>query len=438
VDVAVEGSALRTSVLRRALLLAGLLVAAAWLASPALAGWHRDAGLARRGLRLAVAKGRMLPEEADTYRSDIAAAAAARRRMGAENKANLAAVLHEVAAEWKGYYRVPRALALFSMLDFNARYLSSHPLPAAGDDVVADEGVVYRSFPGQGLQFHPLGEFSRLNRLLNTGQQDQAATLANALVERAVPSGRGLTWEYYFSSGGPAPWTSGMVQAVAARAFAVEGELDIAAKAYTALGPLLRHLEEGPWVKLYGFSRVAVLNAQLQAIVSLSKYGDLTQDPNVLALRDQLLRIADALFPRFDTGAWSLYSLGGSESPLHYHRYDILLLRKLAAATGDPVWSRRARRFNSYRFRRPRVRVDLPQRSRSRSARIHIWISKISTVTVAVGRARTTLVLSRGSHGVAWDVSGLTPRRYRVTVTATDLCGNVKVVHPGSIRVRRK
>ncbi len=253
-----------------------------------------------------------------------------------------------------------------------------------------------------------------------------------------MPSGRGLTWEYYFPYGGPVPWTSGMVQAVATRAFSVEGDFDTAAKAYTALGPLLRHLEEGPWVKLYSFSRVAVLNAQLQAIVSLSKYGDLTQDPDVLALRDQMLRAANALFSRFDTGAWSLYSLGGPESPLGYHRYDILLLRKLAVATGDPVWANRAQRFNSYRFRRPRVRVDLPHRPRSRSARIHIWISKISTVTVAVGRGRTTLVLSRGSHSVGWDVSGLAPRSYKVTVTATDRCGNVKVVHPGSIRVRRK
>jgi len=412
-----------------------VLAAAGLLVSPAAAGWHSDASLARKGLRLEVARGRLEPTEADSYYATIASAAAARRHMGQVSRTNLAAVLHDVAAQWKGY-RPPRALALFSMLDFNARYLSSHSLPPARTDVVGDEGVIYRSFPGQGLQFHPLGEFARLNSLLNTGRQDQAQTLAAALLERAVPSGRGLTWEYYFPYGGPAPWTSGMVQAVATRAFAVAGDLATSAKAYTALTPLLRELPQGPWVKLYSFSRMAVLNAQLQTVVSLSKYAALAQNPDVLALRDRMLAAANTLFRRFDTGAWSLYSLGGAESPLEYHRYDIVLLRKLEQITEDPVWGQRADRFDTYNFERPRVRVGVPRRPVSHRAKIHVWISKLSTVTVRVGHEKTSVALSRGSHLVRWDVSGLRPGRYAVRVRATDLSGNTKSVHAGRIRVR--
>ena len=40
-------------------------------------------------------------------------------------------------------------------------------MPRDGADILDADGVVYRAFAGHGLQFHPLGNFARLNRLLS-------------------------------------------------------------------------------------------------------------------------------------------------------------------------------------------------------------------------------------------------------------------------------
>src|SRR5204863_158025 len=83
------------------------------------------------------------------------------QRLPARRASSLAAVLADVVAQ-RDRYAAPRALALFSMLQENTYYLARHWLPPAGTDVIADDGMLYRSFPGQGLQFHPLGNFARL------------------------------------------------------------------------------------------------------------------------------------------------------------------------------------------------------------------------------------------------------------------------------------
>ena len=148
---------------------------------------------------------------------------------------NLAGVLHDVARQWKAYI-APRALALFWMLDMNTTYLGSDAMLRDGSDIRDADGVVYRAFAGHGFQFHPLGNFARLDRLLADDNGTDAAFLAAALIGRAVPKAGALTWEYYFPfGGGYPPWTSGMVQAVAARAFAADGDYDVARKAYLAL-----------------------------------------------------------------------------------------------------------------------------------------------------------------------------------------------------------
>src|SRR5205085_2645062 len=81
-------------------------------------------------------------------------------------------------------------------------------------------------------------------------------------------------------------------------------------------GRLVLHLSAGPWIRLYSFDREVVLNAQLQAVLSLEDYAQLEDDAPAQALATALNASAQALLPRFDTGAWSLYSLGGPEAPL--------------------------------------------------------------------------------------------------------------------------
>lgn len=403
------------------------------LAAPAWAGWHEDAALARKGLDRAVAGGRMTPDEAATYRQVVAHAAETRRKVDWDRRANLAGVLHDVARQWRGY-KPPRAFALFRMLDFNALYLASNPMPPSGTDAHDEDGVVYRAVPGHGMQFHPLANFSRLNALLNAGLQTDAEVLAAALLDRAVQEGPALTWEYYFPYGGAAPWTSGMVQAVAAKALAGAQSLGEAHEAYLGLLPLLRQLPAGPWARLYSFSGEVVLNAQLQAVLSLYGYADLAQDTAARTLADRMLTAANRLFPRFDTGAWSLYSLGGAEAPLGYHRYVILLLRKLGIATKRSIWTKRADRFDSYRFQPPTVRMSVPARV-ARTARIRVWVSKLAAVTLSVGGWQTSATFSRGSHVLYW--SATAPGRYRVRLLATDVVGNRTVVRGRAIVVER-
>jgi hypothetical protein len=387
------------------------------LASPAWAGWHEDAALARQGLDRATVRGWVTPDQAATYREDLAHADTTRRRVDWTRRSNLAGVLHDVAAQWRSY-KPPRAFTLFWMLDFNATYLASNPMPPAGSDARDEDGITYRAVAGHGLQFHPLANFARLNALLNQGRQSDAEILAAALLDRAVQIGPALNWEYYFPYGGAAPWTSGMVEAVAAKTLAATGNVIEAHEAYLGMRSLLRYLPAGPWVRLYSFSSDAVLNAQLQAVLSLLFYADIAQSEAARTLANRMLEAADRLFLRFDTGAWSLYSLGGAESPLSYHRYVTLLLRKLALATGDQVWAQRADRFDAYRTQAPEVRLTV------RPGRIAVWVSKLSTVSVRIGGWSTALTLSRGSTPVSVPVS---PGRWAI-VTATDVCGNKAVV----------
>src|SRR4051794_24696294 len=69
-----------------------------------------------------------------------------------------------------------------------------------------------------------------------------------------------------------------------------------------------KQLPEGPWFNLCTFDRLVVLNAQLQAILSLEDYAAATNDPNALTLATSMTVAAQALLPKFDTGYWSLYA----------------------------------------------------------------------------------------------------------------------------------
>jgi hypothetical protein len=422
-------------VFRRTIVVA-LAVAALLPVSAARADWWSDARLVKQGIAHAVQVEWMTPDDAANYRSILTRASSTWRQLPGSRSTNLAAVLHDVARQRPAYI-APRALALFSMLDTNTRYLGSSAMPRDGADILDADGVVYRAFAGHGLQFHPLGNFARLNRLLSNDQSTDAAWLAAALIARAVPRSGSLTWEYYFPfGGGYPPWTSGMVQAVAARAFAEDGDFDVARKAYLALSRLVFPLDGGAWIRLYSFSNMAVLNAQLQSILSLADYAQLNQDPSAADLSERLLATADGLFDQFDTGAWSLYSLGGVESPLNYHVFDLNLLKRIAASTQSPVWAARADRFDGYLSEAPVLDASGPSRPVKRQAEISIWVSKISRVSLTIAGSTSYMTLSRGSHTFYWSAKGRRPGRYSVRIIAVDLAGN-KAVTAFPFRVRK-
>jgi hypothetical protein len=112
-----------------------------------------DADAVEGGLAEAVRAGRLPEESAARYRSIAGDSLAGLRRMRPGASATVGLVLHDLAAHADAYDE-PRALALFTMLAANARYLADHPLPARSLDIDGEDGVVYRYLPGHGFQFH--------------------------------------------------------------------------------------------------------------------------------------------------------------------------------------------------------------------------------------------------------------------------------------------
>ncbi|HEX2045433.1 MAG TPA: peptidoglycan-binding protein, partial [Gaiellaceae bacterium] len=314
-----------------------------------------DAAEAEAGLGSAVQAGRLSPDAARRYRRVVADSLAGLRVLPPGRSAAVGAVLAAVAAHSDAYDE-PRALALFGMLTANARHLAEHRLPAGRRDIVDDEGVVYRYFPAHGFQLHPLANFARLNALVRKGDREAAREHARALLARAVRADGATLWEYYFPYGGPARWTSGFVQAVAAQALARTGAwlddaslLEEARAAYRAVpNGLSRDLAGGSWVREYGFSDTAILNAQLQSIVSLSEYVDLSGDQEARALVERMSLAVQGLLARFDTGCWSRYALDGAPASTSYHTYHVTLLRSLGRRRAEPVWSETAARWQGY------------------------------------------------------------------------------------------
>ena len=437
----------------RSALAAALAVALAAVPSGVAARPNPDAILAKRGLDRALQIGALTPENADSYRAEVDRAVAVIRNLGGAREANLRGVLHDVAAQWRAY-SAARALTLFSMLATNTTYFGNRAAPTTKTDITDADGIVYRFFPGHGFQFHPLANAGALNSAVAAKDADRAGTLATALLARATTEpGGALTWEYEFPfGGGKPPWTSGMAQAVMAQAFSRTETLtgdpsdtETARAAFRAIPrALVRQLPSGPWIRLYSFDGTPVLNAQLQSAISVGDYATATGDPAAATLATGLQASAEALLPRFDTGYWSLYSLGGPESPLDYHTYVVSLLKKLAQRNPtDPVWAGAAARFELYTTQPPIVRPGAPPGTLfSRPAdgyrdvaHIPLWLSKISRVTVAAGGRSTSLTLSRGNHVLTWSPGSLRPGSYAARLTAVDLAKNAATVDLPPIEV---
>jgi hypothetical protein len=431
----------RVHVSRRSLvLLAGALV----LAFPgvALATIKSDTARIRRGLSGAQSASWLTASDTSRYRATLALAVRDTERLPRGRVTVIASLLNEIALEASSLTS-PRALALFGMLETNLQYLETHVLPRSQIDVADADGVLYRWFPGRGFQIHPLADFGALNAAVNRNDPIATRAIADALAARGVPRGATLRWEYYFpfETGRP-PWVSGMAQAVAAQAFGRAASLlgdpslgTIAARAYAAVpAALLRKLAAGPWIRLYSFSRAVVLNAQLQTILSLLDYVDATGDTNADQLATRMTVAAQKLLPKFDTGYWSLYALGGPEAPLSYQRFVTQLLTKLAQRTDDPGWQSAAQRFASYTREPPRIEPEpqdapvtlypQPADGYLDAVTVTFTLSKHARVTLSAGGKTVSATFDYGVQSLTWRPGTLPPGTYAGQLTAVDLAGN--------------
>lgn len=346
---------------------------------------------------------------------------------------HVAVALEELAA-FDHRLTLPRALILVGQLKTNDDYFSQHYAPADKTDITDDDGVVYRYFAGRAFEFHPLANFGALNAHVAANDIDAARTLADALIARGVyQHGGGIGWEYEFSFGTPAPWLSGMAQAVAAQAFSRAAQLVTdrattymrAAQAAYQLIPqrMLTQVAAGPWIRLYAFSSLPVLNAQLQTVLSLESYAGASEDSGAAALAARMKTSAAEMLSRFDTGYWTYYSLDHTPSPLDYQQFVVNLLKKLAPQ--DPRFAAAATRIAGYQKQPPAFMA-----SNAGLGSLRFWLSKPSTVHVVTGAGPAKwLSLDGGWHTLSWG-EPKNPGTYGVQVTARDWAGNSATFQP--------
>ena len=142
---------------------------------------------------------------------------------------------------------------------------------------------------------------------------------------------------------------------------------------------------------LYGFDDAPVLNAQLQALLSLRTYARKAHDRHAARFAAKLQEAAAATLPRFDTGYWTYYVLPRRLSTLHYQDYVVRLLRRLAPA--DPRFARAATRFAAYRRQPPAFSLapGLP-------GELRFWLSKPATVTASSPAGPVTRTIGSPSN----------------------------------------
>lgn len=424
----------------------------------------------RRVLRDLLLSGAITQEDHDRYRGVYDEARSVRGRLEGARRSELSRVigtLERIAAG--GSLTVGRLPALFLTLERNTSWWRARPFPAAGARVTfGDDPVIFQYYRGEGLQIQPLASFGKANQLYNAcvGDNTRPGTscrkgalreLLDRMVALASRRGDFTAWEYFFSfGGGSPPWTSGLSQGTAIQALARGAQLlenpaylTVAADAlgaFESAAPTGVRIarDGGNQYLIYSFNRrLLVLNGFLQSVIGLYDYAQISGDPRGMALFAAGETAARAAVPRYDTGAWSLYSLGGRESDLGYHRLVRDFLRGLCERTGTALYCETAERFTRYLLEGPRLDIlrSSPSRARSRRAvRIRFRLSKISRVSVQVSRGGR-LVYSRRVIGVGYGVRSFTwvppaRGRYRVRIEAADL-RNHHTVRRGSITVRR-
>ena len=350
----------------------------------------------------------------------------------------------------------PRLVPLWLTLQRNRAYWSANAAgPSTRRISFPGSQLVWQYFPGQGLVFHPLANFAKLNQLW-ASRNDDMGQLLDELLALRVPRAGGVAWEYYFTfAGGRPPWVSGLaqgtgIQSIARVAQRTDREAEVLPIAAQALGVFETktpagvrvQTANGPHYALYSFDPgLRVINGFVQALVGLYDLGRIGNDDRARKLYTDGERAARAELPTFDTGAWSLYSRGSveHESDLSYHQLLRAFLRSMCNRTDDPVYCDTELRFAQYELEPPQLSLVTTRLRGGTQGKLRLRLSKISRVGLRVKRGgrvvsiRPAVVVGHGRPFLRWPV----PRRageYDIELTAVDLAGNVSTA-AGTVEV---
>ena len=347
---------------------------------------------------------------------------------------------------------------VFLTIARNRAFWMSRPLPRPGARMTfAKDPVVFEYYAGRGLAIQPLASFGKANALAGSCVRENSRyrcrpaalrKLLDRMLALGSPRGGFLAWEYLFRfGGGMPPWISAMTQATGAQALArglrALGDARYGRAAERALGAFEAPPPTGvapsgrssARYAMYSFAPgLRILNGELQALIGLRDVARITGSPRARRLFARAEPAARRTVGGYDTGAWSLYSAGGRESTLGYHRLLAGFLAGLCRRTARETYCSAGRRFARYVREPPRVRVvKQPAVAVRRPATIRFTLSKISDVTLQVRDRRGRVALSRGlralphgRHSVAW-----TPRwtgRHRLRIVAIGPAGKRAVV----------
>jgi hypothetical protein len=451
------------------------------LKRPSAGRWIRPAGpvaaprpklpepfTVRRALRRAMLAGHLRWADYITHRNTYRAARRAAARLTGVRRSELSAVLEQVRDLARARLLTPSRMPLaFTLLARNTLFWTSAPIPSvvAGRRLTfARDPLIYRWYPGEGLQVQYLANFGRASAAARAcqvklpGQTCRPAGL-RALVERlvalGVPRRGGLVWESWFRFGGArAGWISAMTQGVAAQALARTSAALGWPQALTLARRAIRPFSAPPpagvavparggrfYVMYSTLPSLRILNGHLQAITGLRDAARLGAGRRAWRAFHRGDHAARAALGAFDTGAWSRYSLGGAEADLNYHELMTTQLTGLCARTQTQDYCREGRRFTRYLREPPRIDLHVVRRLRwNRAGWVRFGLSKISDVTVTVSdrygwRFLRRFRVPRGGHALRW----VPPHHghYRVTVAAVGLSGP-RAATTRTVLVRRK
>jgi hypothetical protein len=268
----------------------------------------------------------------------------------------------------------------------------------------------------------------------------------------------GIAWEYLFDfDGSRAPWVSSLAQGTGLQSLARTAvrvkRTDLLPAIAQGLGIFTRRPPTGVrvrtdggahYLQYSGLPHLEILNGFIQSLVGLHDFAALSGDPLAKSLEESGEAAARVEVPRFDTGAWSMYSLGSvdEESDLHYHLLLRDFLQHLCDRTDDTVFCGTAANFTRYLTVPPVLKVRAVSLRAGRVGRLRFRLSKISYVSVRFlrrGRVVESAALGTLRHGNKriWWRAPRRAGRYTLLIAATDLAGN-DASATKTVRVRRR